>query len=51
MVAHNGIVQGVPVEFSDIDDTNRQWVVDFRSRALSPPNSLEKIDSMSNIIY
>ena len=37
-------VQGVPVEFSDIDDSNRQWVVDFRSRALSPPNSLEKVD-------
>jgi hypothetical protein len=36
--------QGAPVEFVNIDDNNRQWIVDFRSKALSNPHKLEEMD-------
>jgi putative intracellular protease/amidase len=35
---------GAPVEFVNIDDNNRQWIVDFRSKALSNPHKLEEMD-------
>lgn len=36
---------GTAVEFVDIDDTNRQWIADFRSKVLSNPHKLEEMDS------
>ncbi|XP_011405858.1 PREDICTED: Parkinson disease 7 domain-containing protein 1-like [Amphimedon queenslandica] len=36
---------GAPVEFVNIDDSNRQWITDFRSKGLSNPHKLEEIDS------
>lgn len=37
--------KGAPVEFVNIDDSNRQWITDFRSKGLSNPHKLEEIDS------
>ena len=38
-------LQGNAIEFIDVDESNRQWIMDFRSKALSNPHKLEEMDS------
>lgn len=37
--------EGKPMDFVDVDDTNRQWVADFSSKPISMPHRLETIDT------
>lgn len=41
--------EGKPMDFVDVDDTNRQWVADFSSKPISVPQRLETIDGKLTI--
>ena len=37
-------VQGKPIDFIDVDEGNRQWLTDFKSKPISMPHRMETMD-------
>lgn len=44
------ILKGKPIDFVDVDDSNKQWVADFSSKSISMPHRLEAIDGKVLVI-
>uniref|UniRef100_H2YY02 Glutamine amidotransferase-like class 1 domain-containing protein 1 n=1 Tax=Ciona savignyi TaxID=51511 RepID=H2YY02_CIOSA len=36
--------QGIPIDFVNVDDTNRRWISDFRGKSYASPMKLESVD-------
>ena len=36
--------QGRPIDFVDVDDGNKQWIEDFKSKPISMPMQLETLE-------
>ena len=41
--------QGKPIDFVDVDEGNRQWLAEFKSKPISMPHRLENMDGITEM--